>query len=306
MKKILLAILSSVILLFSGCKADTEETAVLYTFNDSLNRTVEVHSFEKTAVLSGSLAEIWQLAGGELYGVTDDAYEGHNIELSGDVKNYGNVQNPSVENMIADDVDFVILSGAMANHTKLEELFNSAGITAAYFDVEDFEHYLSMLKICTDITGRADLYIVNGENIRAKVETAIQSAQGQDTPDILLMRALSTGMKAKGSDSMTGSMLADLGCVNIADSETSLLEEISLEAIVRADPDFIFITTVGDSETGIEAYEAELASNPAWQELTAVKNGEVHILPKELYHYKPNVRWNEAYENLAEILYGEE
>ncbi|MBQ8782004.1 MAG: ABC transporter substrate-binding protein, partial [Oscillospiraceae bacterium] len=80
----------------------------------------------------------------------------------------------------------------------------------------------------------------------------------------------------------------------------------SLEAIVRADPDFIFITTIGDSEAGIAAYEAELASNPAWQELTVVKNGEVHILPKELYHYKPNVRWNEAYENLAEILYDEE
>lgn len=306
MRKILMLLLISAVLLLSACNATIDKGEVLFSFTDSLGRTVEMYSYEKTAVISGSLAEIWQLAGGELYGVTDDAYEGHNIELSGDVKNYGNVQNPSVENMIADDVDFVILSGAMANHTKLEELFDSAGITAAYFDVEDFEHYLSMLKICTDITGRADLYIVNGENIRAKVETAIQSAQGQDTPDILLMRALSTGMKAKGSDSMTGSMLADLGCVNIADSETSLLEEISLEAIVRADPDFIFITTVGDSETGIEAYEAELASNPAWQELTAVKNGNVHILPKELYHYKPNVRWGEAYEGLVEILYEKE
>ena len=306
MKKILLAVLSSVILLFSGCEADTEEAEVLYTFTDSLNRTVEVRSFEKTAVISGSLAEIWQLAGGELYGVTDDAYDWNSLELSADVKNYGNVQNPSVENMIADDVDFVILSGAIANHVKLEKMLESAGITAAYFDVEDFEHYLSTLKICTEITDRADLYIENGENIRSKVETAIQSAQGNDAPEILLMRALSTGMKAKGSDSMTGRMLADMGCVNIADSETSLLEELSLEAIVRADPDFIFITTIGDSEAGIAAYEAELASNPAWQELTAVKNGEVHILPKELYHYKPNVRWNEAYENLAEILYDEE
>ena len=37
----------------------------------------------------------------------------------------------------------------------------------------------------------------------------------------------------------------------------------------------------------------------------AVKNGRFYILPKALYHYKPNAKWGEAYENLAEILYGE-
>lgn len=306
MKKICLLVLLPVVLLLCGCESNTAENDALYSFTDDLGREVAVSSYEKTVVISGSLAEIWQLAGGEIYGVTDDAYDGHYLSLSEDVKDYGNLHSPSVESMIADDVDFVILSGAIANHVKLEDVLESAGITTAYFDVEMFDDYLSTLKICTEITGRDDLYKENGENIKAAVETAIQDAQGQDAPDILLLRALSTGMKAKGSDTMTGQMLADLGCVNIADSDTSLLEDLSLEAIVRADPDYVFITTIGDSETGIAQYEAELASNPAWQELTAVENGNVHILPKELYHYKPNVRWAEAYENLVEILYENE
>ena len=306
MKKKLLLFLTPLVLLLSGCEAGAEEKEILYSFTDSLGREVEVSSYDRTVVLSGSLAEIWQLAGGELYGVTDDAYDGRNLELSDDVNNYGGVQNPSVESIIADGADFVILSGTIANQSKLKDTFDSAGITAAYFDVENFEEYLSVLKICTNITGRDDLYIENGENIRTEVEAAIQSAQGHASPDILLLRAISTGMRAKDSSSMTGQMLADLGCVNIADSETSLLEELSLEAIVRADPDFIFITTIGDSEAGLAQYEAELVSNPAWQELTAVKIGNVYILPKDLYHYKPNVRWAEAYENLAEILYENE
>ena len=299
-------LLISAVLLLSACTADSDKGEVLFTFTDSLGRTVEVCSHEKTAVISGSLAEIWQLAGGELYGITDDAYDGHNLTLSDDVRNYGNVQNPSIESIIGDGVDLVILSGTIANHVKLAGLFDSAGITTAYFDVTDFEDYLSVLKICTEITGRDELYIKNGENIRAEVEAEIQSAEGHDAPSILLMRALSTQMKPKGSDTMTGQMLADLGCINIADSDTSLLEELSLEAIVRADPDFVFITTIGDSAAGIAQYEAELASNPAWQGLSAVKNGNVYILPQELYHYKPNARWGEAYENLVEILYGKE
>ena len=299
-------LLISAVLLLSACTADSDKGEVLFTFTDSLGRTVDIYSYEKTVVISGSLAEIWQLAGGDIYGVTDDAYDGHNLTLSDDVRNYGNVQNPSTESIIADGVDLVILSGTIANHVKLAGVFDSAGITAAYFDVTDFEDYLSVLKICTEITRRDDLYIKNGENIRAEVEAAIQSAEGHDAPSILLMRALSTEMKPKGSDTMTGQMLADLGCINIADSDASLLEELSLEAIVRADPDFVFITTIGDSAAGIAQYETELASNPAWQGLSAVKNGNVYILPQELYHYKPNARWGEAYENLVEILYGKE
>lgn len=303
MKKLIISIITAALLL-TGC-AKTDGGSAVYTFTDSQDRTVEVKSFEKTAVLSGSLAEVWQLAGGELFGITNDAYDGHTLDIPEDVKNYGDVKNPSVEGLIADGVDFVILSGTIANQVKLEETLNSSGITAAYFDVENFDDYLSMLKICTDITGRSDLYAENGEAVRERVEQSVERAKGKEHPKVLLLRSYSTGIKAKGSDNMTGQMLADLGCENIADSESSLLEELSLEAIVRADPDFVFITTMGgDTEAAIAQYEETLGSNPAWQELTAVKDGRVHVLPKDMFHYKPNNRWDEAYEYLEEILYG--
>lgn len=303
MKKLIISIITAALLL-TGC-AKTDGGSAVYTFTDSQDRTVEVKSFEKTAVLSGSLAEVWQLAGGELFGITNDAYDGHTLDIPEDVKNYGDVKNPSVEGLIADGVDFVILSGTIANQVKLEETLNSSGITTAYFDVENFEDYLSMLKICTDITGRSDLYAENGEAVRERVEQSVERAKDKEHPKVLLLRSYSTGIKAKGSDNMTGQMLADLGCENIADSESSLLEELSLEAIVRADPDFVFITTMGgDTEAAIAQYEETLGSNPAWQELTAVKDGRFHILPKDMFHYKPNNRWGEAYEYLEEILYG--
>lgn len=303
MKKLIISIITAALLL-TGC-AKTDGGSAVYTFTDSQDRTVEVKSFEKTAVLSGSLAEVWQLAGGELFGITNDAYDGHTLDIPEDVKNYGDVKSPSVEGLIADGVDFVILSGTIANQVKLEETLNSSGITAAYFDVENFDDYLSMLKICTDITGRSDLYAENGEAVRERVEQSVERAKDKEHPKVLLLRSYSTGIKAKSSDNMTGQMLADLGCENIADSESSLLEELSLEAIVRADPDFVFITTMGgDTEAAIAQYEETLGSNPAWQELTAVKDGRVHVLPKDMFHYKPNNRWGEAYEYLEEILYG--
>ena len=304
MKKLISIALAAVFLLTACSKTEESKAEGGYTFTDSLGREVNVTSFEKTVIASGSLAEIWELAGGTVYGATDDALDGHSLKDPDSVKIYGDVKNPSVESIIADDADFVIFSSTIAKQVELEESLSSAGVTVAYFNVENFDEYLSMLKICTDITGSSDLYASNGEAVRERIEQAIEKSKGHDAPEILLLRAYSTGVKAKGSDNMTGQMLSDLGCVNIADSDSSLLEELSLESIVRADPDFVFITTMGeDEQAAIAQYESTLASNPAWQELTAVKNGEVHILPKDLYHYKPNARWGEAYEKLEEILY---
>ena len=47
-----------------------------------------------------------------------------------------------------------------------------------------------------------------------------------------------------------------------------------------------------------------LHSDPAWHTLTAVKEGRVEVLPKDLFHYKPNARWGESYQMLAELMYG--
>ena len=45
-----------------------------------------------------------------------------------------------------------------------------------------------------------------------------------------------------------------------------------------------------------------LLDNPAWQELTAVKEGRVYFMDKALYGVKPNHRWSEAYQIVEEIL----
>ena len=47
-----------------------------------------------------------------------------------------------------------------------------------------------------------------------------------------------------------------------------------------------------------------LTGNPAWAGLSAVQEGRVHIMEKQLYHFKPNARWGEASEQLAALLYG--
>ena len=77
-----------------------------------------------------------------------------------------------------------------------------------------------------------------------------------------------------------------------------------LEEILLQDPDHIFLTTMG-SEEAAKAYIGDLFLQDGWNRLTAVQNGQYTFLPKELFHFKPNARWAEAYEILAQTLYPE-
>ncbi len=274
-------------------------------FTDDLQQKVIVNQPQRVAAVSGSLAEAWLLAGGKLTAVTDDITNERDITLSEDVVNLGLLKSPNLELIIANQVDFVLLSATIAEHVELKDMLHEAGITTAYFDVETFEDYLRMMDILTDITGRKDLYEENGTAVKESIEAQIARADGTEKT-VLFLRAFSTGVRAKGSDSMTGQMLKDLGCTNIADEEESLLEDLSMEAIIAGDPDYIFVTTMGESEeAAMNMVDEMLLSNPAWSELTAVKNENYYVLPKALFHNKPNNRWGESYTILADILYGE-
>lgn len=315
----LFTVLAAAVLLLTACapgegdasaptsSAGVEQSAQgTCTFTDSLGNTVELEQPPKrVAALLGSYAETWLLAGGEVVAVTQDAYDERGLELPEDTVNLGANQQPDLEALFAAEPDLVLLTPDLDGQMGLKDSLAAAGIPAAWFKVETFDDYLNMLKICTDLTGRSDLYQKNRLDIQSGIDAAIASVPEGEGPTVLLLRAYSSGVRAKNSDSIAGAMLKDLGAVNIADSNSGLLEDLQMESILAADPEFIFVTTMGASqEAALKSLDELLHSDPAWQTLTAVKEGRVEVLPKDLFHYKPNARWGESYQMLAELMYG--
>lgn len=276
------------------------------SFTDARGNKVTLSSSPKRVVsLYGSFAETWMLAGGELVGVTDDVVEERKMKLKDDVKVVGKIKEPNIEAIIALGPDFVILSKDIDADIKVSEILKKAGIKYAFFKADMFSDYLNTLKICTEITGRSDLYQKNGLAVKSKIDNVISKVDLAKKPSALFIRASSTGAKAKGADNITGEMLKDLGADNIALRHSTLLEDLSIEEIIKADPEYIFVTTMGDSAKALEGLKTTVQSNPAWNKLKAVKNNKYIILPKEMFHYKPNALWGDAYEYLAKILYPE-
>ena len=89
---VLFMILGVSCLLLCSCAEETVTDTGEITFTDALGRTVVLDSIpQRTASLSGSLAEIWMLAGGTLCAAAEDAWDDVSLEL-GDALCIGGAQ----------------------------------------------------------------------------------------------------------------------------------------------------------------------------------------------------------------------
>ena len=252
----------------------------------------------------GSFAEAWLLAGGELCGVTQDALEQRDLGLPEDIAVVGTVKEPNAEEIIALEPDLVLLASDITAQADIRDVLENAGLACAFFQVDTFADYAFMMEQLCAVTGREDLYEENVTQVGQQIEEAQANAALSSTrPNVLLIRAFSTGIKAKTDDELAGAILKDLGAHNIADDHPSMLEDLSLEEVIAADPDYIFVTTMGDEQKALDYLNGLIQQNPAWSELSAVKEDRYIVLPKDLFHYKPNNRWGESYQYLGEILY---
>ena len=306
MKRILMFLLC--LLLLTGCAAP-EAAGEGYTFTDDTGAEITVPERPETvAVLLSSLADLWITAGGNVDITVGETVDRGFVPDTVILVDAGAGKTIDLESLVAAQPDFVLYSADLAGQLACADTLRAAGIPTAGFRVETFEEYLRVLKLCTDILGTPERYEQYGTALKAEIDSLIAGAQAQKhQPDILFVRAGSSAKytKAKTAENhFVCGMLKDLGTFNIAEKAPVLLDGLSIEEILISDPDFILFTTMGDESAGA-AYMDSLVSDPVWQTLTAVKDGNVHQLPKELFQYKPNARWGEAYRYLVELIYGE-
>ena len=303
----LLALLLVFSLAFASCSPRGElASSDGMTVTDMLGREVSVPKGElRVASLLGSFADIFYLSGGTLVASAEDGWEDFSLPLDGAV-NLGGAHSPNVEALLSAAPNLVLASASTASHVALEETLTAAGISVLYFDLNSFDDYLFMLKACTDITGREELYEKHGLAQKERIDSVLAAYQAMSLNEkekkVLFLRASSGFVKAKGSEgTVLGEMLLDFGCVNIADG--GVLDDLSVEKIIREEPKHIFTVTMGKDEAAAKAsLDRMMAENPAWGSLSAVEGKRLHVMDRSLFHLKPNARWGEAYEVLFELL----
>lgn len=313
---ILFAAVIALSLLFGGCAGGDapEEGAPWYRFVDSAGNEVALDAPpQRVAVLLSSYAEIWTLAGGTVGVTVGDSVKRGFCPADTPLVDKGAGMSIDVEKLVSLQPDFVIASSDMPAQVEAVNRLKGAQIPCALFVEETIDDYLFMLKIFTDLNDAPDRYRQYGTEVKAQADAVLragaEAAAGREEPvSVLFVRAGSGGSstRAKTADNhFVGIMLRELSTVNIADAAKELSESLSLEHVVVNNPDRILIVPQGDEDAAI-AYMNSVLLQPGWRDLDAVRQGNVTFLPKDLFHFKPNARWAEAYRMLAETVYGEE
>ena len=279
--------------------ADTAQEPVA----DAATEPAEAENSETLTVVavSKSIGDLWFLSGGELAGMTEDGMDLEGISENTEV--IGTVTNPSLEAIAALSPDLVLLSGELPTHKKLAEELDSRGIRSKMISVNSFSDYDKVMKELTGMTGREDCYKKNVTDVGERIDRILESASDKDLKKgtYLALRVSATKNKALKNDYFACEIFNAFGLENIA-QDNSAFDELNLEAILAADPDFIFVVEQGKSTEAQESFAEAFSGKPVWQELAAVRNGCVYMLPKDYFQYKPNAKWDEAYQYVMELL----
>lgn len=268
------------------------------------NETVITKKPERVIILMNSLLDLWYMAGGtslaRVEGEENVPPEAENLEI------VGRVGSPNPEKIIALQPDLVIMTSTMAAHRELREVLAQSQIETLYCEFYDYQDFFEILDVFTRITGRRDIFESQIKQIDNEVKEIIDKTKQLPAPKVLILFASSKSVTCELPTAQTGNMVDLLGGQNIV-TDTPVEGEVrvnfSLEKVVASDPDLILITTMGDIEECKVRIKENVETNQAWAGVRAVKENNIHYLPKDLFMYKPNARYPEAFAYLAKILY---
>ena len=212
-----------------------------------------------------------------------------------------------VESIVALQPDLIICSTAMSGYSTIMTPAESAGIPVIAVSYNDFSDYLKWFKVFCNLNDQPELWDSIALKALDDVVNVLAECPTEDTPSVFSMFAGAESLQANTSNTVVGGMITAMNGANIVDEWENTTDaerlDINLETVFAADPDIILVQCHAGVEEGQEMVEATYGDNPVWQSLKAVQNGRVYYLEKELFHNKPNSRFAEAYQKLAEILY---
>jgi len=271
---IFVALLSLLVTMTTGCQPQFHPG----TFTDDMGREISIDKIPQRIVSHvPSITEtLFALDLGErVVGVSDYCNYPPEAGLKPSVGNYF---NPSIETIIAQDPDLVITDGYSEG---LIPQLENLEVTCVVINPTGMDGILKDIELLGRITGaeaRAEELVRQMNDSLAEVASLVKDAPRLRVFYVFDAADLSLPWTA-GPGSFADSLIAMAGGENIAAQAQSAWVQFSIEALCHADPEVILI----DASHGTAVISEEtLRAHPAWRELTAVKQGRVHIIDGDL------------------------
>lgn len=171
----------------------------------------------------------------------------------------------------------VLLMSAMAQTEDQVKQLEAAGIQCVVSDAKDINGVYQSITLIGAITGRdEDAFNVLTNMEGTLSELSVHAGELQGKTIYFEVSPLQYGLWTAGKGTFMDEVATMLGLTNVFADATGWAE-ISEEQVLKANPDVIVTIAMyfGEGQTPVE----EILSRPGWQDVTAVKNGDIFNLP---------------------------
>ena len=183
--------------------------------------------------------------------------------------------------------DVIIVWGDRKNpiHQPSEEKFGKLNIPYVYVtagDLADLTDYPAAYEFLGKLLGKEEHTAREAAYCRKaldEVETTMKEIPQNQRPKVYLAEG-PDGLKTECDDSLHVHLLKLAGDVDVYRCHTSChvgMEPVSLELVVKYDPDVIFVQDKG--------FFDKVLKDPAWGTIKAVKEGRVYLIPKVPFNW---------------------
>lgn len=305
-RKLLLLTLTLIVAIITGCgKTDTTGS------KDSKDVTFEGTSYtvpkdpKHIAVLSNSLLTMLDKLGVQpIARVTTSEKLPENLDK---IPSVGHTASINVEQLIGLKPDLVL--GLVSQHNKFKDQLQSNHLDTVLINYEGIKDNVPLITFLGEITNTQEQAAKLVKHYNEQVEKVKASVKDKQPVTVAVLRATGKGVTAETDQAITASMVKELGMDNkVLHHLTTKGKEktmpYSLETLTEDNPDIIFVVTMGKQEDITKSMAKAMTDNPAWNNLTAVKNNRVIYLPSNLFLLNPGLDTPTAMAKLVEYAYG--
>lgn len=309
----MITMVTMISLLLVGCGSQAKEQVAPKTNSDYLTivddagrKVVLPQKPQRIVVLSTSFLDLLYGVGGQAVG-RPSSKTAALFPASDSVPEIGFIYNVNNEKVVALKPDLVIAFQGI--HEKILPILESSNIPVIILKMKTYDDILAKIKLFGDLAGTQ----VEAEKMIGKMQVQISGVTAKlpaESKKIVILHATAKNVTVELENSLAGSVAKQLKIKNIAAGSKALdsdpeITPYSLEKLVEGDPDQILVVTMGNMADIETRMKADIASNPAWSGLRAVKNNQIFFLPAELFQLNPGIRFPESVEYMAKVVYPE-
>ncbi|MCM3453377.1 ABC transporter substrate-binding protein [Heyndrickxia oleronia] len=226
-------------------------------------------------------------------------------EVAKDLKTIAEIGNPHQPNFekIAEIHPSVLIAGkSFKQHAANIEKQGTKVIFTEANSIDDIQNSIRLYGTLLQKETEA-------EKVNLKISKRVEGMKAEVASPVkaLLVYGAPGTYLAALPNSLSGDLLEKAGGENIAadfpkEDSYPQYASLSVEKIIERNPQVVMLITHGDPNAVKDAFEKEMKKNAAWKNLDAVKNGNVVVLPSNLFGTNPGTKVVEALEVMKESL----